>query len=196
MIAGEMICGETIAGETSAGTMTGAGRLCAFDACAVTQTDDEKHKRAASVRATLPMNDPGGRKMTLSTCLDSACDHKVLPGEVGFLRPAKYPNRRVLASILTGVFEDIPMISGVFGGLNRPSRKRVILLAFVLSWMVAATFPARAQQPTPPPPANPNQQEAPPEAGGPKTMSARMSSPRRRMSRPRWLPKNQKRSRT
>jgi VWFA-related protein len=59
------------------------------------------------------------------------------------------------------------MICGVFGGLNRPSRKSVILLAFVLSWMVA-TFPARAQQPTPPPPANPNQQEAPPEAGGPQ----------------------------
>ena len=60
------------------------------------------------------------------------------------------------------------MISGVFGGLNRASRKRVILLAFVLSWMVAASFPARAQQPSPQPPANPNQQEAPPEAGGPQ----------------------------
>ncbi len=59
------------------------------------------------------------------------------------------------------------MICGVFGGLNRVSRKRVILLAFVLFSMVA-TFPARAQQPPQQPPANPNQQEAPPEAGGPQ----------------------------
>jgi len=62
------------------------------------------------------------------------------------------------------------MICGVFGGLYRVppgSRKRVILLAFVLLSMVA-TFPARAQQPPQQPPANPNQQEAPPEAGGPQ----------------------------
>jgi len=63
------------------------------------------------------------------------------------------------------------MISGLFGGLKRvpaASRKRVILLAFVLFWMVVATFPALAQQPPQQPPANPNQQEAPPEAGGPQ----------------------------
>jgi len=62
------------------------------------------------------------------------------------------------------------MICGVFGGLYRVppgSRKRVILLAFVLLSMVA-TFPARAQQPPQQPPANPNQQEAPPEAGVPQ----------------------------
>jgi len=62
------------------------------------------------------------------------------------------------------------MICVVFGGLYRVppgSRKRVILLAFVLLSMVA-TFPARAQQPPQQPPANPNQQEAPPEAGGPQ----------------------------
>jgi VWFA-related protein len=65
------------------------------------------------------------------------------------------------------------MFSGIFGGLNRalsPSRKRVILLAFVLFWMVCATFPAQAlgQDTSPQPPANPNKQEAPPEAGGPQ----------------------------
>ena len=65
------------------------------------------------------------------------------------------------------------MISGVFGGQNRvpaTSRKRVILLAFVLFWMVCATFPAQAlgQDTSPQPPANPNKQEAPPEAGGPQ----------------------------
>ena len=63
------------------------------------------------------------------------------------------------------------MISGVVGGPNRvtpASRKRVILLAFVLFGVAVATFPARAQQPPQQPPANPNQQEAPPEAGGPQ----------------------------
>ncbi|MFZ0799332.1 MAG: hypothetical protein WAM98_16230, partial [Terriglobales bacterium] len=53
-------------------------------------------------------------------------------------------------------------------GLPSASRKRVILLVFVLFWMVAATFSARAQDTPQQPPANPNQQEAPPEAGGPQ----------------------------
>ena len=82
------------------------------------------------------------------------------------------------------------MFCSVSGSRNRvapASRKRVILLAFLLSWTVAATFPAKAraqgtqqapqqapanpsQDPTTPnqAPANPNQQEAPPEAGGPQ----------------------------
>jgi len=65
------------------------------------------------------------------------------------------------------------MFSGVVGGQNQgPSafRKRAILPAFVLFWVVVATFPAPAQtQDTPQqPPANPNKQEAPPEAGGPQ----------------------------
>jgi hypothetical protein len=65
------------------------------------------------------------------------------------------------------------MFSGVFGGQNQaPSafRKRAILPAFVLFWVVVATLPAPAQtQDTPQQPAaNPNKQEAPPEAGGPQ----------------------------
>jgi VWFA-related protein len=63
------------------------------------------------------------------------------------------------------------MIPSVFGGRKRvpaASRKRAILLAFVLLWMAATTFPARAQGTPQQPPANPNQQEAPPEAGGPQ----------------------------
>jgi VWFA-related protein len=53
-------------------------------------------------------------------------------------------------------------------GLPSASRKHVILLAFVLVWMVAATFSAQAQDTSHQPPVNPNQQEAPPEAGGPQ----------------------------
>ena len=65
------------------------------------------------------------------------------------------------------------MFSGVFGGQNQgPSafRKRAILPAFVLFWVVVATFPAQAQtqDTSQQPPANPNKQEAPPEAGGPQ----------------------------
>jgi VWFA-related protein len=63
------------------------------------------------------------------------------------------------------------MFSSEFSGQNglpSASRKHVILLAFVLFWMVAATFPAQAQNAPQQPPANPNQQEAPPEAGGPQ----------------------------
>jgi len=63
------------------------------------------------------------------------------------------------------------MFSSEFSGQNglpSASRKHVILLVFVLFWMVAASFPAQAQDTPQQPPANPNQQEAPPEAGGPQ----------------------------
>ena len=110
--------------------------------------------------------------MTLATCLDSARYQKVLPGEAAFFKARKTSQpQSTCIYTSTGVFEDIPMFSGVFGGLNRApsaSRKRVILLAFVLFWMGAATFLAQAQDTSQQPPANPNQQEAPPEAGGPQ----------------------------
>ncbi|HEX7425377.1 MAG TPA: VWA domain-containing protein [Terriglobales bacterium] len=63
------------------------------------------------------------------------------------------------------------MFSDVFGGQNQApsaSRKRVILLAFVLFWIVAPRLSAHAQDTSQQPPANPNKQEAPPAAGGPQ----------------------------
>jgi VWFA-related protein len=71
------------------------------------------------------------------------------------------------------------MFSGIFGGQSpaaSTSRKRVtqrmtlrvVLLAFGLFWTIAATFSAQAQDTPQQPPANPNQQEAPPSAGGPQ----------------------------
>ncbi len=63
------------------------------------------------------------------------------------------------------------MICGVLGGFNptpSASRKRLILLAFVLFWVVAVPVSAGAQDTSQQPPANPNKQEAPPEAGGPQ----------------------------
>jgi len=45
---------------------------------------------------------------------------------------------------------------------------RVVLLAFGLFWTIATTFSAQAQDTPQQPPANPNQQEAPPSAGGPQ----------------------------
>jgi VWFA-related protein len=63
------------------------------------------------------------------------------------------------------------MFSGVSAGQNQvwpASRKRGILLALVLCWTAAVTLSALAQDTQQQPPANPNQQEAPPEAGGPQ----------------------------
>ena len=63
------------------------------------------------------------------------------------------------------------MFSGVFSRQNPvppASRKRVILLALVVLWTIAATLSAQAQDTSQQPPANPNQQEAPPAAGGPQ----------------------------
>ncbi|MGB6385788.1 MAG: VWA domain-containing protein [Terriglobales bacterium] len=63
------------------------------------------------------------------------------------------------------------MISSVLSGqkaVPSASRMRLILLAFLLLGMVVATVPAQAQDTSQQPPANPNQQEAPPEAGGPQ----------------------------
>src|SRR6202158_2924196 len=67
------------------------------------------------------------------------------------------------------------MFSGVFCGRSpvlSTSRKgvilRLILLAFGLFWTIATTFSAQAQDTPQQPPANPNQQEAPPSAGGPQ----------------------------
>jgi VWFA-related protein len=63
------------------------------------------------------------------------------------------------------------MFSGAFSRQNpvpSASRKRVILLAFVVLWAIATTFSAQAQDTSQQPPANPNQQEAPAAAGGPQ----------------------------
>jgi VWFA-related protein len=63
------------------------------------------------------------------------------------------------------------MISGVLGAqktVPSASPMRLILLTFVLLWLVATTLSAPAQDTSQQPPANPNQQEAPPEAGGPQ----------------------------
>src|ERR1035438_5890962 len=63
------------------------------------------------------------------------------------------------------------MIYGVFSGregIPSASRKLLILLALVNCWLLVATFAAQAQDTSKQPPSNPNQQEAPPEAGGPQ----------------------------
>lgn len=63
------------------------------------------------------------------------------------------------------------MIYGVFSGREgapSASRKLLILLALVNCWLLVATFAAQAQDTSKQPPSNPNQQDAPPEAGGPQ----------------------------
>jgi len=63
------------------------------------------------------------------------------------------------------------MSCGVFSGRDRVLsvfRKFLIRLAFVLTLTAGAGFLAWAQNSSQQPPANPNQQDAPPEAGGPQ----------------------------
>jgi VWFA-related protein len=63
------------------------------------------------------------------------------------------------------------MISDLFVGQKAAllaSCMRLILLAFVLLGMASMTVPAQAQDTSQQAPPNPNQQEAPPEAGGPQ----------------------------
>jgi VWFA-related protein len=63
------------------------------------------------------------------------------------------------------------MISGVFRGrapVRSASRKHLILMVSAVLWTIFTSFPVRAQDTSQAPPSNPNQQEAPPEAGGPQ----------------------------
>ena len=87
------------------------------------------------------------------------------------------------------------MISGSFRGLNRApfaSRKRLILLAFVAFWMAATTFVAQAQDTSQQPPANPNKQEAPPEAGGPQNDTGPYVIPKKKEEPPPPAPEKTK----
>jgi VWFA-related protein len=62
------------------------------------------------------------------------------------------------------------MFCGVNGWQNRvfsAFRKQLMLLVFALCWLVTAA-PSQAQDSKQQPPSNPNQQDAPPEAGGPQ----------------------------
>src|ERR1700686_1666830 len=63
------------------------------------------------------------------------------------------------------------MIRGTCGGharLSASSRKRMILLMLAVLFVVTKVIPAQAQDTSQQAPANPNKQEAPPEAGGPQ----------------------------
>src|SRR5580700_2351418 len=97
-----------------------------------------------------------------------------LPGEAALFRARKISQLRSSCIYTsTEVFEDLPMFFSVFQGQKRllwASRKPLSVLALVLFWIAAATLNPRAQGQNAPQqaPANPNQQEAPPEAGGPQ----------------------------
>jgi VWFA-related protein len=63
------------------------------------------------------------------------------------------------------------MIRGTYGGHAKPSAsscKRMILLMLAVLFVVTKVIPAQAQDSSQQAPANPNKQEAPPEAGGPQ----------------------------
>lgn len=87
------------------------------------------------------------------------------------------------------------MISGALGAQNRALlafRKLLVLLGFVAFWMAAATFVAQAQDTSQQPPANPNKQEAPPEAGGPQNDTGPYVIPKKKEEPPPPAPEKPK----
>ena len=89
-----------MSGEMLAGFDLSGAPAC----CALPQMEDEKHKNVASKSAAFLMNGPEGRETTrcLLRLRALAKGFARRGGEI--LRPAKYPNRSVLASILAQWF--------------------------------------------------------------------------------------------
>lgn len=87
------------------------------------------------------------------------------------------------------------MISGAFRGYDRAplaSRKRLIRLAFVAFCLAAVCLLAQAQDTSQQPPANPNKQEAPPEAGGPQNDAGPYVIPKKKEEPPPPAPERPK----
>lgn len=87
------------------------------------------------------------------------------------------------------------MISGVLSGPDRAplaSRKHLMLLAFCLFWILAASLPAAAQDTSQQPPANPNKQDAPAEAGGPQNDTGPYVIPKKKEEPPPPAPEKPK----
>jgi VWFA-related protein len=87
------------------------------------------------------------------------------------------------------------MISGALSAQDRSPlafRKHLILLGFVVFWMAVATFVAQAQDTSQQPPANPNKQEAPPEAGGPQNDTGPYVIPKKKEEPPPPAPEKPK----
>jgi VWFA-related protein len=87
------------------------------------------------------------------------------------------------------------MISGASDAQKRVPLafcKPLILLALVLFWTVTASGPARAQDTSQQPPANPNKQDAPPEAGGPQNDTGPYVIPKKKEEPPPPAPEKPK----
>src|ERR1700687_125261 len=70
--------------------MAGLGRSCAVTFCAVTQMEDEKHKRAASERTVVPMKTPEVKKIDLAILPRLRLPSEgFLPGEAAFFKARK-----------------------------------------------------------------------------------------------------------
>src|ERR1700675_253797 len=87
------------------------------------------------------------------------------------------------------------MFSGVFSRQNPvppASRKRMILLMLAILFVVTKVIPAQAQDSSQQAPANPNKQEAPPEAGGPKNDTGPYVIPKKKEEPPPPAPEKPK----
>ena len=87
------------------------------------------------------------------------------------------------------------MIFGVFRRQNSAlaaSRKRLTLLAFLVLCLTVSSLSARAQDTSQQPPANPNKQDAPPEAGGPQNDTGPYVIPKKKEAPPPPAPEKPK----
>ncbi len=87
------------------------------------------------------------------------------------------------------------MISVALSAKNRAHmtfRKQLILLVFFLVWIGASTLAASAQDTSQQPPANPNKQDAPPEAGGPQNDTGPYVIPKKKDAPPPPAPEKPK----
>src|ERR1700687_5497774 len=157
MMAGVTMAGVTMAGVTTAGVTTAGvttavviaatgGESCLAIFCAVTAREDERHKRTASERTTLPMTNPGGCKSTLLPLkTPRAVTTGFARGEIFFrTRKISQPQSSCIYINIgkSKRFRGFSMFSSVFVGQNRllsAFRKRVLLVVFALLcfWMIA-----------------------------------------------------------
>jgi VWFA-related protein len=87
------------------------------------------------------------------------------------------------------------MISGIFGGGNHAlsaPRKRLMVLVFCLCWVMTTARLGHTQDTSQQPPANPNKQDAPSEAGGPQNDTGPYVIPKKKEAPPPPAPERPK----
>src|ERR1700678_1620699 len=138
--------------------------------CALSHTEDDKKRKTTSARTDFPMNCPGAKICLLLASTPLLLEGFARRGSVFLARKISQPQSTCIYTS-TRNFRGFPMISSIFveqKAVLPASAMRLIFLLFALLALASTTVPAQAQDTPQQAPANPNQQEAPPEAGGPQ----------------------------